>query len=232
MILAVCGGKGGVGKSTLALNLACELDAVAVDADLATPDLPRGRGPDLHDVLAGRAAPLEAVESVDGIDLLPCSRSLAGARAADLTELPKALELVDRQFGRVVVDCPAGLARDVGYQIHGADAVVLVTTPDRAALLNAVRTRHLAGELDTPVASVVVNRATSDEDREIAARAEGELGATTTLVPRREPLAESFRAGTPLRDHDPDCGALTAFETLTERIEESERQITEDAEPA
>ncbi|MFC7141663.1 MinD/ParA family protein [Halosimplex aquaticum] len=230
MILAVCGGKGGVGKSTVSLNLARELGAVAVDADLATPDLPRGRGPDLHDVLAGRAAPMEAVESVDSIDLLPCGRSLAGARAADLTELPEALSMVDRQYGRVVVDCPAGLARDVGYQIHSADAVVLVTTPDRAALLNAFRTRHLAGELDTPVVSVVVNKATASEDREIAARVEDELGAPTTVVPRRSALADSFQNGRPLRDARPQSPALSAFETLTERIEESERQIAENAE--
>ncbi|WP_436923047.1 MinD/ParA family ATP-binding protein [Halosimplex amylolyticum] len=232
MILAVCGGKGGVGKSTVSLNLARELDAVAVDADLATPDLPRGRGPDLHDVLSGRAAPMEAVETVDSIELLPCGRSLAGARAADLTELPNALSMVDRQFGRVVVDCPAGLARDVGYQIHSADAVVLVTTPDRAALLNAFRTRHLAGELDTPVVSVVVNKATASEDRDIATRVEDELGAPTTVVPQRSALADSFRSGKPLRDAQPESPALSAFETLTERIEESERQITENAEAA
>ncbi|WP_123536460.1 MinD/ParA family ATP-binding protein [Halosimplex salinum] len=232
MILAVCGGKGGVGKSTVSLNLSRELDAVAVDADLATPDLPRGRGPDLHDVLTGRAAPMEAVETVDSIELLPCGRTLAGARAADLTKLPKTLAMVDRQYGRVVVDCPAGLARDVGYQIHGADAVVLVTTHDRPALLNAFRTRHLAGELDTPVAGVVLNKATDEEDREVADRVENEMGATTTVVPRHSTLATSFRAGRPLRDHDPECPALPAFETLTDRIEESERQISEDAELA
>jgi len=231
MILAVCGGKGGVGKSTVSLNLARELDAVAVDADLATPDLPRGRGPDLHDVLSGRAAPLEAVETVDELDLLPCGRTLAGARAADLTELPAVLAMVDRQYGRVVVDCPAGLARDVGYQIHSADAALLVTTPDRPALLNAFRTYNLADKLDTPVAGVVLNKATESTDREIAARVEDELGATTTVVPKRPGFAEAFEAGQPLRDADPDAAALSAFETLTERLEESERQITENSEP-
>jgi len=232
MILAVCGGKGGVGKSTVSLNLARELDAVAVDADLSTPDLPRGRGPDIHDVLAGRAAPMEAVETRDSVDILPCGRTLAGARAADLTDLPDVLSMVDRQRGRVVVDCPAGLARDVGYQIHGSHAVVLVTTPSRPALLNAVRTHDLAEELDTPVAGVVLNKATTAEDREIAARVEEEVGAPTTVVPERGALADSFQAGVPLRDGEPESPALSAFETLTERIEESERQITDTVEPA
>ena len=83
MILAVTAGKGGVGKSTVAYNLGAELDAVVIDADLGMADLPTTHGPDLHDVLADRATPLEAVREEGPVDLLPCGRSLAGARAAD-----------------------------------------------------------------------------------------------------------------------------------------------------
>ncbi|WP_459194386.1 MinD/ParA family ATP-binding protein [Halosimplex sp. J119] len=232
MILAVTGGKGGVGKSTTSLNLARELDAVLVDADLATPDLPRGRGPDLHDVLSGRAGPLEAVEEVGSIRLLPCGRSLAGARAADLGTLERAVATVDRQFGRVVIDCPAGLARDVGYQLHSADAAVIVTTANRPALLNAFHTSHLSRKLDTPVVSTVVNKATAERDRTIAARVEDEMGAPTTVVPKRPAVADSIEAGVPVREAAPDCDAIDAFETLAERIERSERQMSERAGPA
>ncbi|MFW5973812.1 MAG: P-loop NTPase, partial [Natrialbaceae archaeon] len=72
MILAVTAGKGGVGKSTVAYNLGAELDAVVVDADLGMADLPGSRGPDLHDVLAGRASPLEAVREAGPVPILPC----------------------------------------------------------------------------------------------------------------------------------------------------------------
>ncbi len=140
MIVAVSGGKGGVGKSTVSLNLGRELGAIVVDADLATADLPRGSGPDLHDVLAGRADPLEAVEPIGSVRFLPCGRTLAGARASNLARLPRVVDRLERECGRVVVDCPAGLARDVGVQLECAHVSVLVTAPTESALVDAVRT--------------------------------------------------------------------------------------------
>ncbi len=143
MILAVGGGKGGVGKSTLAYNVAAALDALVVDADLAMADLPGGRerGPDLHDVLAGRAAPHEAVRP-GSVDVLPCGRSLAGARLADPRRLREAVA-VDG-YDHVVVDSPAGLRVDAGAPLALADACLLVASPTRWALADAMAARELA----------------------------------------------------------------------------------------
>jgi len=160
MRVAVIGGKGGVGKSTVAYNLGARLDAVVVDADLGMADLPEARGPDLHDVLAGRATPEEAVREGGPVALLPCGRSLVGARAGDPTALVETVRTVADEYGRVVVDCPAGLNSDVGLSLLAAEACVVVTTPDRVALADALRERALARTLDAGLARVALNRAT------------------------------------------------------------------------
>lgn len=202
MILAVTGGKGGVGKSTVAYNLGATLDAVVVDADLGMADLPTGHGPDLHDVLAGRAAAVEAVREGGPVDLLPCGRSLAGARGVEPRRLLDAVERVEREYGTVVVDCPAGLGSDVGLPLLVADACVLVTTPDRVALADAVRARALARELDAGLLAVAFNRAgpdaPSDDVRET-------FGAPVVAVPERAAIGRGMANGLPARQVESSC---------------------------
>ena len=226
MIVAVSGGKGGVGKSTVSLNLGRELEAVVVDADLATADLPRGRGPDLHDVLAGRAAPLEAVESFGPVRFLPCGRTLAGARASNLEEFPRVIERLERECGRVVVDCPAGLARDIGVQLDAADAAVLVTVPTESALVDALRTRRIARKLDTPIAAIVLNQVSPGEDDALPDRVERELGAPTTVVEELAAVDEAMEQWRPVRDVDADCAAIDAFESVASSVERCEQRLS------
>ncbi|MGQ3411039.1 MinD/ParA family ATP-binding protein [Natrinema sp. LN54] len=226
MIVAVSGGKGGVGKSTVSLNLGRELDAVVVDGDLTTADLPRGHGPDLHDVLAGRADPLEAIDRHQAVRFLPAGRTLAGARAADVTTLPRVLERIERECGRVVVDCPAGLARDVGHQIESAQMTVLVTTPTEPALADALRTRRLAIDLETPVAAVVLNRADAAVDR-LADRVERTFGAPAIGIEERSAVADAQRRWRAVRDIYPNCGAVDAIRTVARRIERCEKRLSD-----
>ena len=220
MIVAVSGGKGGVGKSTMALNLGAELDAVVVDGDLAMADLPRGRGPDLHDVLAGRTDPLEAVRTTGSIRLLPCGRSVAGARAADLGRFEDVIETVEREFGRVVIDCPAGLASDVGVQVHVSDLVVLVTTDTDEAIGDALRTKQLALEVETPIGAVVLNRATVDADQKTAI--ERTLGASITIVPSADVVHDARTNGLPVRETDPESVPADRIRELAETVSRCE----------
>ncbi|QZY00610.1 chromosome partitioning protein ParA [Halobaculum rubrum] len=210
MIVAVAGGKGGVGKSTLAYNVADALDALVVDADLAMADLPGGRerGPDLHDVLAGRATPAEAVRP-GPVDVLPCGRTLAGARLADVRRLPDAVA-VDG-YEHVVVDSPAGLRVDAGAPLAVADACLLVASPTRWALANAVAARELARELDCGLAAVALNRVVDDPPAEAVERA---LGAPTTAVPADPRLGQSIVAREPVGRTAPGSAAARAVEEL------------------
>jgi len=218
VILAVAGGKGGVGKSTVSLNLGAELDAVVVDADLSMADLPTARGPDLHDVLAGRADPVEAVREDGPVDLLPCGRTLAGARAGDVTALSGALDAVEAAYDRVVVDCPAGMAADAGMPLLAADAAVLVASPREFALADALRTRALARELDAGLAAVALNRAGPEPPTETLRRA---LGARFVAIPDDERVRRAQRQGRPVARLAPDSAPTARFAELGETVRKS-----------
>lgn len=223
MKLAVTGGKGGVGKSTIAYNLGAELDAVVVDADLGMADLPAGRGPDLHDVLAGRADPVEAVTESGSVELLPCGRSLAGARAADPTALVDVVTTVERHYGDVVIDAPAGLRCDVGLSLLASDACLLVTRPNRPAVADALRARELARAIETPLARVVLNRVDpqrlTERDSRIE-RLETTLEGPVTQIPESAVVRRAQRSGVPVRAVDPTARATAAFTDLAECVSE------------
>ncbi|WP_318568315.1 chromosome partitioning protein ParA [Salinigranum marinum] len=234
MILAVVGGKGGVGKSTLAYNVGAALDsrewrrsaasasggAVVVDADLGMADLPFARGPDLHDVLAGRACPVEAVRE-GPVRVLPCGRSLAGARAADLGRLDDAIRAVEREFGDVVVDCPAGMRADAGVPLAVADACLLVASPAPFAVADAVRTRELTRELDCGLVGVALNRA-DDADAKAAETFERILGAPVTRVPTDAALGRSVETGQPVAV-DSDGAVVDALDRLGDAVRAAKR---------
>lgn len=225
MILTVTAGKGGVGKSTVSYNLAALLDAVVVDGDLGMADLPHSSGPDLHDVLAGRADPTEAVRENGPVTILPCGRSLAGIRAGTPSALVEAVAAVRRQYGRVVIDSPAGMRSDAGLPLFAADACLLVTRPTTSAVADAVRARELAREIGTPLTRVALNRVDPERlnrpsrDEQLATR----LGAPVVPVPESTAVERAQGHGLPVARFDPDCLAAERFRTLASAIERTVR---------
>jgi len=209
VIVAVVGGEGG-GTSTVAYALGAALDAVVVDAALDLSDLATARGPDLHDVLAGRAIPVEAVRESGPVALLPCGRPLTEARVPR-DALHDALATVVDEYGAVVVDCPAARGRDTDRTLLAATACVAVTTPDPGAVADAVQSVALARALGAPVARVALNRAHDDPPRRAVERL---LGAPAVAIPESRLLAVSMASGLPVTavaPHEPAAEAITAL---------------------
>ena len=145
--IAIASGKGGVGKSNIALNLAILLSAggsrvCLVDADLGLANLDvlldLNVPYNLWHVTAGRKSLQEVVIDLDcGIQLVPGASGLA--RMTQLSEFERA-RLLDELGGLesendvIVVDCGAGIGADVLHFLASADNVLVVTTPEPTAV--------------------------------------------------------------------------------------------------
>lgn len=160
-IVAVFSPKGGAGKSTVALNLACHLrhdgatvalvDAVmqfgSIRAMVPTPaearsivDLPAGAGmgPALADALW---------EGPGGVTLLLAPPRPEQAELIASSEIANAVKLLGQKFEYVVVDTASRLTDDVLAVLDNATAIILVLTYDNAAVENARTTLELFRDL-------------------------------------------------------------------------------------
>ena len=149
-VLAVTSGKGGVGKTNIAANLALCLSAsgkkvILVDADLGLANLDvilgmRARQT-LAQVIEGKRRIDEIIERGPGGLGLICGVS-GLTQLADLNEfqrqrLIQELSLLEHQADMIIVDTGAGLSRNVLSFCDAADHVLVVTTPEPTSLTDA-----------------------------------------------------------------------------------------------
>lgn len=159
-MLAITGGKGGVGKTTTTMGLAAALaragrSPVVLDADRDLPDLAAVAGVDPEGVraFADGASAAAAGTVVDGVTVL-------GARPAPpVVDLHAALDRLARADRPVLVDCPAGAGRVHALALDAADRSLLVASPTAASATDAMKTAALAHRLDAAPVGLLLNRA-------------------------------------------------------------------------
>lgn len=149
-VIAVTSGKGGVGKTSTSVNLAIALAALGkrvvlmdVDLGLANVEVLLGISSvhNIEHVIAGERTVQEIlVRGPGGIQIVPGSSGLA--KIADLTQKARdnvltGLQQLQEQTDFIVLDTMAGIGRGAVTFASAADEVMLVTTPEPSAIVDA-----------------------------------------------------------------------------------------------
>jgi flagellar biosynthesis protein FlhG len=177
-VIAISGGKGGVGKTLIASNLAyaCAslgMRTLIIDGDLGLSNLDvvmnlRTRG-SIDDVLAGECD-LEKVLIPYGtcLDVLPASSGFL--KVPDLDKMHKLvlleqIEALDGRYDLILIDTPAGVSRTVQHWASSAAQVVIVVTPEPTSLADGYATMKILNHtINESEFHLVVNMCNSEEE--------------------------------------------------------------------
>ncbi len=245
-VYAIANQKGGVGKTTTAVNLAACVaeagyEALLLDIDpQANATIGLGIGKDepetIYDVLVGSTRVEDAVRptGIERLSLVPAGPDLAGANvelpriAGSETRLREALTGIRERYAFVLLDCPPSLGPLTVNALVAADRVIVPVQAEYFAL------EGLAGLLDTlslvqrelnpwlTVAGMLLTmhdgrtRLAQDVEREV--RQHFPELVFDTVIPRNVRIGEAPSFGQPVIHHDPHCAGADAYFELAKEV--------------
>lgn len=252
-VIAIANQKGGVGKTTTAINLAASLAANDFRVLLIDMD-PQGNSttglgitkldslPTVYDVIAGRAQLREILVNIqpDGIHLAPSDRNLVAANVELVDSgqrefhLAKALIQIKDQFDFVLIDCPPALDLLTVNSLVAADSVLIPIQCEFFALegisqlLDTVD--RMRESLQPALAIEGILLTMFDERTNLARQVAADLRdffqgeVFQTIVPRSIRLAEAPSFGKTILTYDPRSKGAESYIQLAKEIVANEQR--------
>ena len=166
-IIGILAGKGGVGKTTVAINLACALGMLnertgLVDFNFTTSHLSMELGllPQLtlNDVLKNEAKIENAMYPCFNIHVVPASLSLNDLVDIEISDIKTKLKESLGSFDIVLIDSAPGFGREALMSLQASDEAIFVVNPTVSAIADVMKCKQLAHQLNVNPLGIVVNK--------------------------------------------------------------------------
>lgn len=227
-VIGVLSGKGGVGKTTMAVNIGASLawdygnNVVAVDANTTSSNLGLHLGNyrfpvTLNDVLNGKAEITDAVYAhPSGLKIIPSS-SFNEDLNADPEKISEVIKQVTDFVDFVILDCPPTLGRETLSMINAIDEAVIVTNAEWGALLEAKRTIDLLNEKKKKILGVIINKA-DIEPEDVVKVKKGLNVPVLGVIPNDEVILKSVDKRVPFIHLSKHSRPSRAFKKIMEEV--------------
>ncbi len=217
--IGIISGKGGVGKTTLAINLGLAIhhfgeDVTVIDGDIKNPSigLYLGMHPSvtINSILKGDENINDAVRCL-GLKVIPASLAV---NAVDLTKIK---DILNNLNGYKIIDFPPGLDKDMISLLSACDEVIIVTNPNILSVASTLRIIDVIKNLDKNILGIAMNM--TGKSYEIS---KNELEIVCSLpiweIPEDENVRKSIMLKTPVVLYRPYSKASISFKELAARI--------------
>jgi chromosome partitioning protein len=248
--IAISNQKGGVGKTTIAINVSGALnrrghDVLFVDLDpqgnategLGLEDEYEADPPTLFDALTDHEVRQDVDEMIvahEEMDVLPSNIDMTSVEP-ELTmamrgreRLGKVLEALNRNYDVILIDCPPYLGNLTDNALIAAENVLIPalaeSTSKRALEILFDQIEVLEAEYNTGIRDlgVVANRieTTNEADQMVAWFKDAFTNVPVWEVRKRVALQRAFSAGHSIFEFDPDCDMASVFDNIAVELEQ------------